>query len=181
MTELTRIYCAIGRSIIRRYSTRGVNKMNVEHINPFVTATKDIIKQVCQIEVNLGTPRLSVMDIDGPAFMVSVGITGQVRGIVTLELSEEEACALASAMMMGMPVDKIDDMSRSALCELSNMIMGTASTLLSSAGYATDITPPTSMWGDNMKIATSDTKTICVPIEFKEGLFLDLNIAVKAA
>ena len=43
------------------------------------------------------------------------------------------ATTLCASMMMGMPVAEIDDMAKSALSELGNMIMGNAATLLSNS------------------------------------------------
>ena len=71
--------------------------------------------------------------------------------------------SIASKMMMGMPVDTLDDMASSALCELSNMIMGSTATLFSTEKIAMDITPPISLHGSNLKLQT-DMQALKIPM-----------------
>jgi len=47
-----------------------------------------------------------------------------------------------SAMMGGYVISEIDEMGRSAISELGNMISGNASTILYNQGVRVDITPP---------------------------------------
>lgn len=80
-------------------------------------------------------------------------------------------------MMMGMPVDELDELSKSALSELANMIMGNSATLLFNAGVNIDITPPTLMMGDNMQISAGSMRTVCVPLKCNLGeLMLDVSV-----
>lgn len=60
------------------------------------------------------------------AVAVRLEMTGDIVGHVTIRFTEENAKKAASAMMMGMPIDTLDQMSLSALAELGNMIMGGA-------------------------------------------------------
>ena len=65
--------------------------------------------------------------------------------------------------MMGMPVEALDDMATSALCELCNMIMGSKATLFSTQQMVMDITPPMSMQGSNLKLQT-DVQALKIPL-----------------
>ena len=65
--------------------------------------------------------------------------------------------------MMGMPVEALDDMASSALCELSNMIMGSTATLFSTQKIVMDITPPISLYGNNLKLQT-DMQALKIPM-----------------
>ena len=49
---------------------------------------------------------------------------------------------MVSAMMGGYVVTEMDDMGKSAISELGNMISGNASTMLFNQGVRVDITPP---------------------------------------
>ncbi len=65
-----------------------------------------------------------------------------LRGQVILTMETETACYIASKMMMGMPVPELNDMAKSAVSEMSNMILGNAATIFDE-NIALDITPPT--------------------------------------
>ena len=84
---------------------------------------------------------------------------------------------LASKMCM-MPVDKLDELSLSALSELSNMILGNAATVLSTKGVTIDITPPAIIRG-NFKMEQIYTENICMPMFFDGDKLIEVDIALK--
>lgn len=71
-------------------------------------------------------------------FNVSGGFDGQL----ILILDEPMAIKIASASLMGAPVESFDKMAESAVCELGNMIGGSAGKRLLEIGYDCDISPP---------------------------------------
>ena len=87
---------------------------------------------------------------------------------VLAELFVDVAKDVASRMMMGMPVAEIDDMAKSALSELGNMIMGNAATLLANNDLKIDITPPTLGMGST-KLSSPNMTTIRVPLVYESG------------
>lgn len=154
--------------------------MNVEYVNPFLTAASSVMKDFCNIEVQMGKPYLTRTDFEGDKFLIIVGITGQLTGQCILSMSNETACDIASHMMMGMPVPELNDMAASAVSELSNMILGNTATLFSTQGKIIDITPPSICVGKDMSITVSDSKTICVPLHYDDNSkALEINIAIK--
>jgi chemotaxis protein CheX len=154
--------------------------VSVELINPFISAAQSVLRDLAQINTKMGKPYLKKPEYEGQVVSIIVGITGELRGQVILTLDERTACDIASHMMMGMPVPELNDMSRSAVSELSNMILGNAATIFSTKGITVDITPPNLCVGSNMSFTVSDSKTICVPIDREDGSSLmELNIAMK--
>lgn len=149
--------------------------LDVKHINPFLQSSVSVIEMTTQKKLAVGKPELSSMEFKGNIFMLQVGVTGALKGQVLLTMHEDAAKDLASKMMMGMPVEQLDEMASSALCELSNMIMGNAATLFASQGIAMDITPPISLFGDNLKLQI-DIPALKIPLiengEEKIGIFL---------
>ena len=108
---------------------------------------------------------------------VYIGVTGDYSGYVLIRFSLGDAKVVASAAMMGFPVETLDDMSISALSELGNMIMGGASCTLSTQGVNTDITTPTFLQG-TVKIKQADLNPVSIPLT-ADGLRIVLDIAVK--
>lgn len=152
--------------------------MKVEYINAFIKATSQVFKTIANIDLNVGKPYITSSPFEASNLVILVGITGEIQGQAVIGLGDETARNLASAMMMGMPVEALDEMSKSALQELGNMIMGNSATLLFNDGCVVDITPPTLMIGQHIEVSAGNMKTITVPLTSSVGEVL-LNISTK--
>ena len=143
--------------------------MNVEYINPFTQATFDVLTMFGTFDPKLGKPFVKDDALISVGVVVVVEIIGEVKGQVAYSFSEETAKMIASTMMMGMPVDTFDEMAKSAVSELSNMISGNASTAIAAKGFVIDIAPPTLITGENMRLATNVKKSLVVPVSTTAG------------
>ncbi|RUS45927.1 chemotaxis protein CheX [Cohnella sp. AR92] len=116
--------------------------MKAEFINPFLESARNVIEQMVQIRPSTG--QLTVKDIQfvDHHVWIQIGLTGQMSGNIVFGLSESVALKIISAMMGGFAITEIDEMGKSAISELSNMISGNASTMLFNQGVKVDITPP---------------------------------------
>ncbi|MBQ9699990.1 MAG: chemotaxis protein CheX [Lachnospiraceae bacterium] len=137
--------------------------LDVKHINPFLQSTLSIMEQTTGIKLAVGKPAVGNLLFPNNIFILQVGVTGALKGQVLLVMEEDNAKSIASKMMMGMPVDTLDDMASSALCELSTMIMGSTATLFSTEKIVMDITPPISLYGNNLKLQT-DMQALKIPM-----------------
>ena len=154
-------------------------RISVDHINPFLVSAEQILSQVCGIQTKIGQLSKDNVFIDGEPLFIILGVTGEITGQVCIVFDIDVAKDIASRMMMGMPVPEIDEMAKSALSELGNMIMGNAATLLSSKGLQIDITPPTLGTG-NAKMTSPNLTSIKVPLLYESGevrLYFLLKIA----
>lgn len=151
--------------------------IDVNYINPFLQAAVSIIEMTSQIHLVNGRPSIAPLTFDKEIVAVQLGITGELGGQVIIVLAMDKALGLASKMMFGMPVEKLDDMAISALSELGNMIMGNAATLFSSKNILIDITPPMILMGDNLRLM-ADTQAIKIPMNDESGTLLDLYICL---
>lgn len=143
-------------------------KISAEHINPFLISSKEIFSQVCGIQTTVGTISADTAVIEGEPLFIMLGVTGEMTGQVFIVFDIETAKDVASRMMMGMPVPEIDDMAKSALSELGNMIMGNAATLLSSGNLMIDITPPTLGTG-SARLVSPNMTSFKVPLLYEKG------------
>ncbi|WHH61357.1 chemotaxis protein CheX [Petroclostridium sp. X23] len=107
-----------------------------------------------------------------------IGLSGKIKGNIALSMPYETAKKIASNMMMGMEVPEIDEISVSALGEMTNMICGQAAVALSIQDLPIDITPPTIIHGDNMKAIISQVETIVVDISTSLGS-IELNLGLE--
>ncbi|HEY5585502.1 MAG TPA: chemotaxis protein CheX [Ruminiclostridium sp.] len=153
--------------------------MNIEYINPFITASQTVLKQVANIDAKLGKIFIKNSPYMGEAILIIVGITGKIRGQAIFTMSKAVAFKIASAMMLGMPVNELNEISKSALSELTNMILGNTATLLYNKGIGIEITPPSLLMGENLQISPSKMKTICIPIHLTDTDILEIDLSVE--
>lgn len=154
--------------------------MKVELINSFIKASIEVLGNFVPSTFSVGKPYKRVNPFPTQDIVIYLGITGDYKGQATLSLSDDMARMIASNMMMGMEVNEIDDMAKSALSELGNMIMGNSATLLFNEGTKIDITPPSLMTGSKIEITASSMETICVPLNSDAGTIeFDIGIKVK--
>lgn len=151
--------------------------MNIEYINPFIEASQTVIKQIASLEAKLGKVYLKTAPYSSEDIIIMVGLTGKIRGQAIFSMTRALGMKIASSMMMGMPVTEFDELSKSAISELANMIMGNAATILYNKGINIDITPPSLLMGENMQITPNKMKTICVPLLLDNNEKIELDIS----
>lgn len=152
--------------------------MDAKIINPFLGAVQNVLVQFGVKDFSKTAMQIKkemTLDKDITAF---VGIIGNVRGNVSYSFDKKTACALASAMMMGMPVEAIDEMARSALSELANMFTGNASTVLYNEAIQIDITPPTLVMGEDISCILGTVDTLMVNLKTELGV-IEINFGLE--
>ena len=152
--------------------------MDVKYINPFINVSINLVQQICNVGAKRGQIFVKNSPFTADKVVIIIGIAGDFRGQVFFTMDESTACSIASAMMFGMEVSALDEMSKSAIAELGNMIMGNVSTEFYNEGIKIDITPPTVLVGSDMNISTKGIQTICVPVEIENGGKIEVDVAV---
>jgi len=154
--------------------------VNVKYINPFIKATQSVLKNACQEDTSLGKLFLKQSPYSSNRVAIIIGITGHIKGQVIFSIGEETACYIASKMMMGMPVNDLDEMAKSAISELTNMILGNTATMFYNDGVLIDITPPSFLMGQNMQISTNkNSQTICIPLILQNGQNFEIDVSLQ--
>lgn len=144
--------------------------MKVEYVNPFIESASDVLVEIAQLKSIRG--KLTMKDPNKPFRDVCaiLGVIGSVQGQVVYGFDEATAKNVVSRMMMGAEVSEFDEMARSALGELGNIITGKASVSLESSGYHIDISPPTLVMANNLRISSLKIPMIVVPLETDAGI-----------
>ncbi|WP_042163840.1 chemotaxis protein CheX [Paenibacillus gorillae] len=153
--------------------------MKAEYINPFLESAKIVIEQVIQIRPSTGQLGLKDIKFSENYIWIQIGLNGQMNGDIVFGLSEEVALKMVSAMMGGFVISEIDEIGRSAISELGNMISGNASTMLFNQGVRVDITPPKVIHSANAAGFVA-TQALTVPL-IMEGIgVLDIQVLVAS-
>jgi chemotaxis protein CheX len=152
--------------------------MSFQHIDSFVRAAYSVIEMMLNPEVEAGRPFFNEEPLQKYDVLVLVGVLGDLQGQVLCGMSTETAKNIIS-QMMGTQVDDINEMGKSAICELKNIITGTASTNLSLVGYNCNITPPLFVTRDDIPEFLRHIQTsLAIPIHTPFGE-VDINLSLR--
>lgn len=152
--------------------------MDVKHVNPFIESFSTVMPQLGFCNIQQGDLCVKGRDVTCSGVIIIVGIVGAVKGNVVYRIGVENAKQIASTMMMGMPVEELDDMSRSALSELTNMLTASAATAFYDAGIQIDISTPTLLYGENISVKMSSNQVLCIEL-FADEHPIEINIAFE--
>lgn len=146
--------------------------LNVEFINPFLTAAQKTLEVQCQTQAKILAPFLKKeqtpnIAIAGVISLISNGFSGSIvlcfSQAVFLKIYEN---------MFGEKHDSITTELEDAVGELLNIIYGVAKIELNNKGYNFQKALPTVMAGEALKIRQSGSMpTVVIPIETNVGLF----------
>ena len=144
--------------------------MDAALATPFIKAFFDLLPQLGFQQVKRGNLRVSEKMAVSLDVIAVVGLSQQLRGNVAYAMSQETAKKFASVMMMGMPVEQLDEMSQSAISEASNMITANAAMTLESQGISVNISPPTLVIDHGVKVRISQVQSLIVEIVTEAGV-----------
>lgn len=151
--------------------------MKAEHINPFIQASQNVIKSLCNVDIKFGKVSLRQDNHNYNHVMVFINLIGRLRGQVNFEMHTDTAKKIASTMMGGISVEFLDEISKSAISEMGNMIMGNACSIFSNSDIQLDITPPVFFMSENMAI-TNKESTIVIPMDITSIGTININVCV---
>ncbi|MDK2808617.1 MAG: chemotaxis protein CheX [Clostridiales bacterium] len=152
--------------------------MDVKHVNPFVESFAAVMPQLGFGAVRKGRLNAKGQELICSGVVIIVGIVGAIKGNVVYSIETEHAKKIASTMMMGMPVVELDDMSKSALSELTNMLTANAATSFSKIGVEIDISTPTLLYGKNISVKMSSAQVLSIEL-LADEIPIDVNIAFE--
>jgi chemotaxis protein CheX len=142
--------------------------MNVKFLNPFVGAASEVLSLELHEVVERGELRLENSLYMTDDVTVIISLIGAVAGTVFFSMSKESALQLASTLM-GEKVGVLDKLAQSGIAELGNVITGRASMKLAAAGYETNISTPSLIFGRGATLSTLEYPRLVVPLQISNG------------
>lgn len=153
--------------------------MDVKYINPFLIVTKDILDKLTGIKLYKGNIYAKSNTIAMNNIAIVVGVTGGLCGQVVIGMDMIAARSISGKMLEKI-VGTLDDMAKSAISELSNIVMGNVATMFSKQKIAMSITPPTIMIGENIQWYSSKSTIITIPFSLSTGGKLEVDLVLDA-
>lgn len=152
--------------------------MKREFINPFIEAAQGVFKTLLDTDIELGKVYMKASPFSVSDMVIMIGVVGEIRGQICLELSSKTGMKIVSAMMEGITVVEMDEIGISAIAELGNMIMGNTCSIFSKNKINIDITPPTILTGDKIRISNK-VATIVIPLTIENYGNININITAE--
>jgi len=151
--------------------------MDVNYINPILNSFANVLPQLGLSNVEKKGISLKGKFIESPGVIIIVGIVGDIKGNVIYGITIDDAKKIASAMMMGMPVNEFDELAQSAISELTNMLTANVATNFSNDNIIINISTPTLIHGKFTANAIAD-KVVCVEMNVN-GMTIEVNISME--
>lgn len=157
--------------------------LNADYVNPFVTKALDTLRQFLpDSEITRGEISVHETPFNTKGTATYLGISGDLEGRVIYQMDVNTAINVAGEMNQE-EFDELNEIARSTIQELGNIISGNATTKLRNVANekTIDITPPSLIVGEDTKISDSvSSQFIQVPLHTPHGDFT-INLAVKEA
>jgi Predicted inhibitor of MCP methylation, homolog of CheC len=150
--------------------------VDVKYVNPFIESFHLVMPQLGFNKIEKGNLSVKGQELVSTGVIIVVGIVGAIKGNVVYCIDMEVAKKIASVMMMGMPVEEFDEMSQSALSELTNMLTASAATSFYNAGIQLDISTPTLLHGKNVTVNMVSNQVLCIEL-LADGNPIEINVA----
>lgn len=156
--------------------------MDVNYINPFLFAAKNVLETMAQTEVRPQKPRLKQ---EKTTYGEVTGIIGMVSekmsGSMLVSFSASCILQIVANMLMESKKEKIDEDVVDAVGELTNMICGGAKAELSKSGLKFNLAQPIMVVGKGVEIkAYTNNLTIVIPFDTDSGNFvIEANLGMK--
>jgi chemotaxis protein CheX len=153
--------------------------MKMELIQPFINAADAVLSQGLS-----GTTKVGNLTMEEDAYRrkgvaALIGFQGDIEGRIIFDLEPDAARRIAGRLAGAEPpVDGDDSVVAETLCELANMIIGNAVTLLNDRGFHFRVQPPEVHTGPEGLKGSNDTEAVVMSFDTPAGCVF-LNIAMR--
>lgn len=146
-------------------------------INSFLEGSSKVLGSF-GVKFNAGKPYLTSGEQYHNQITLEIGVLGKFNGKIFFNMSVDAALKIIAKMMNDNKVSCIDEMGKSALSELVNMISGNTATIFHNNGISIDITPPSLKISENSD-CYSQSKAVGIPLDLNLGEEVELAIMLK--
>ena len=151
--------------------------MKMELIQPFINSADAVLAEMLQsptkvVDVNMED---EAYRRKGVASLVT--IIGDIEGRVIFDMDQPTATKVA-AYLAGGPVPETEEMVRETVCELANMVIGSAVTTLNDQGFRFKVHPPEVHTADEGERNTEEQEALVMCFDTDNGNVF-MNIAMR--
>lgn len=151
--------------------------MRMELIQPFLSAMDAILAEAVQSPVKVGEVAMEEEGYRRKGLAALVNIRGEIEGRIIVDIEPQAAVKVAS-FLAGTEVTETEEIVRETVCELANMMIGNAITLLNDRGFRFKVFPPEVHTLEQCEKAGQDSEAMFLCFETPYGNVF-MNIAVR--
>jgi len=149
----------------------------MELIQPFINAADAVLAETLQ-----GPTRIGDLTMDEEAYRPKgvaslVTIKGDIEGRIIFDIDAPTAARVAT-YLAGEPMPESDEVSRETVCELANMVIGSAITSLNDQGFKFKINPPVLHTEEFGEKSSEEQEAMVMCFDTGRGNFF-MNIAMR--
>lgn len=115
--------------------------MRMELIQPFINAADAVLAETLQCTTRIGDLTMDEHAYQRKGVASLVTIQGDIEGRIIFDIDAPTAARVA-AYLAGSPQPEDEEVARETVCELANMVIGSAITVLNDQGFQFKINPP---------------------------------------
>ncbi len=155
--------------------------MRMELIQPFINAADAVLAETLQSPTRIGdlTMEQEAYRRKGVASLVT--IQGDIEGRIIFDIDSPTAAKVASYLSgesMPQSIPENDEMARETVCELANMVIGSAVTTLNDQGFRFKINPPVVHTDELGEKSSEDQEALVMCFDTGNGNVF-MNIALR--
>jgi len=151
--------------------------MRMELIQPFINAADAVLAQGLESPVSIENLSMDEEAYRRKGIAAEVCLTGDIEGRIIFDVDEKAAASFARHLAGGETPDAAD-LSREAVCELANQIIGNAVTVLNDQGFHFRVHPPTLLTSEQGSKSSEDTEAVVLCLSTESGSVF-MNVALR--
>ncbi|HKV26684.1 MAG TPA: chemotaxis protein CheX [Candidatus Acidoferrales bacterium] len=150
--------------------------MKMQLIQPFISAADSVLAHALDGPTSIGDLSMEEDGYRPKGFSAQIAVRGEIEGRVILDMDSATAARVASALA-GYEIDESEQVVRETLCELANMMIGNAVTLLNDHGYQFKVHPPEVRASGETVRGSADTEAMAIYFDTSCGrIFVNISM-----
>ena len=151
--------------------------MKMELIQPFINAADAVLAETLQCPTRIGDVTMDEEAYRRKGVASMVTIKGDIEGRIIFDMEPPTAAKVAS-YLAGSPMPESEEVARETVCELANMVIGSAITMLNDEGFRFKINPPVVHLDELGEKSSEDQESLVMCFDTENGSVY-MNIAMR--
>ncbi len=150
--------------------------MKMELIQPFINAADAVLAQTLHCPTRIGDVSMEQEAYRRKGVASLVTINGDIEGRIIFDIDQRTAAKVASSLA-GSTMEANDDVARETVCELANMVIGSAITTLNDQGFHFKIQPPVEHVAETGEQSSEDQEALVMCFDTENGnVFMNISL-----
>jgi chemotaxis protein CheX len=154
--------------------------MKMELIQPFINAADAVLAQTLHCPTRIGDVSMEQEAYRRKGVASLVTFNGDIEGRIIFDIDQRTAAKVASTLTgsaMEANVEASDEVARETVCELANMVIGSAITTLNDQGFHFKIHPPVEHVAETGEQSSEDQEALVMCFDTDNGnVFMNISL-----